>query len=345
MYIKLVSNIYFSSGPCVKYPDWNCEIFKNNKLNRTHINCNSKKFIASLLKRLKILLEVPSDFDLIFVPGSGSGAMACAFFNFFGERDVEVIDTGFFSNEWFMDLSSFNLNVKKVAHPGTDCDVVGVFVDTTSGYRYDNLKKQDGLVIIDAVSAIIVEDTPWNIVDVVAFSLQKVLGADGSIGVLAINKKAQKKLKEKKRWAVPRVFNINKWSLDGLVQGRCMSTPSMLALIELDNILNWAEINGGRSFLIQKVEDNISAVEEFMKKNDWLEFFINKEHRAKSVVCLSLKKDCSLQFVNDIALKAQEIGVFDIGNFALPAWRFWIGPTQEKVNVIEGLNRFSALFE
>lgn len=361
--------IFFASGPSRKFDDWDASMFENNPiLGRTHIYDDVKKILKSNLDDIRKILSVPDDFSLFFVPGSGSGAIFCAFLNLLDpSRKVYSYKSGFFSEEWAKDLrDQFRLDVVEIDFEDApklathaEFDKMVVMVDTTNGKRHPNYdflpdsQKVDGIAILDAVCAAFIEEIPWKKFDAVAFSIQKVIGGDGSIGILALSPKAVKRLTIPKSWPIGRLFNINRWTLAEVCAGRTMSTPSILGMIELREILDWIKKIGGFAGLSKRVDKNWEIVNEFMRKNPEFDF-LEKDaaNRGRGVVCLELAKwnenghstKEKTEMVNKIASLATKENVFDIANFANPSWRFWVGPSQSDEDIEIGLNRFANLF-
>jgi|GEM_PF-2138218 len=353
---------YFSCGPSKKYPAWNSDMFNNQWLSRTHIY-DFKGFVKEQLDSIRRILQIPSEYEIMFVPASGSGAIWCSFLNLLSPHNKTIIATaGYFSNIWKEDLlsqlkldcniieyhQSFNLEAID-----TKSDYVFVAVDTSSGIR--NLQipnNMEGLVIADAVSAVFLEDIPWHKLDAIAFSAQKILGGDGSLGMLALSPKAIERLKTEKPWPIPRMFNINRWELESVLNGQFMSTPSVLAIIELSNILKWVETNGGIKFLQERNAKNWNAMEEFLDRNRKFEYLLKEEKlRGRALACIELKEwnekntpdDQRMEQMKRVSQKATELGIYDIANFSSPSWRFWLGPMQESEDVADGLEAFGKL--
>lgn len=338
----------FSSGPTKKFPGWDTSIFNDDLISRNHLSIYSKSRIKAILDKIRNLLQIPKNYSLFFVPGSGNGAMAAAFLNFLQENnDVQVAKSGYFSNEWYKELKEeFNLDVTLVDIEKfkINTDKVVVLCDTMSGYKHENFDKikqfDDYISILDAVSGAFLEKIVWTKFDVVCFSVQKVLGGDGSIGVIAVNPRAQVRLKNKKIWPIPRLFNINKWDLNEIKNGRFMSTPSILALIELDHILNWIE-KIGMEELKNKCLENWKIIDDFVQKNnEKIDYFItDKENRSLSLVCLCLK-NYDDEIMEKISKMAANENIFDIENRIYKCWRFWVGPTIEADYLQKALDKF-----
>lgn len=360
--------IFFASGPSKKFENWDSSMFDNHcLLNRTHIY-DARDAIKANLDQMREILSVPDDYALFFTPGSGSGAIFCAFLNLLeSSRKIYVYQSGFFSSEWEKDLKNqFKLNTINVAFDDafqtvteSDADKMVVNVDTTNGKRHANYdflpeaKNVSGIAILDAVCSAFIEEIPWNKFDAVAFSVQKVLGGDGSLGVLALSKKAVARIGIEKPWPIGRLFNINRWTLEEICNGRTMSTPSILAMIELRAILDWVKNIGGFKGLQKQLDENWQIIDSFMKKNPMFTYLEkNATNRGRGVVCLELSKwneqnyshEEKMNVIKKISQMAQEENVYDIANFANASWRFWVGPTQTADDIEIGLNRFANLF-
>ena len=219
------------------------------------------------------ILGMPEGWRLGIVPGSDTGAVEMALWSMLGARPVDVLAHESFSETWATDvvkqLKLPDARVLKAEYgklPDVSAidfshDVVLAWNGTTSGVRFPNgdfiPDDREGLVFADSTSAAFAMDLPWQKLDVVTWSWQKVLGGEGGHGMLALSPRAvERLLTYKPAWPLPKVFRLTSGGklAEGIFKGETINTPSMLCVEDALDGLRWAESVGGLAGLIARSE-------------------------------------------------------------------------------------------
>ena len=357
-------NPNFSSGPCAKRPGWSHDVLANALLGRSHRAKPGKAKLAEVIERSRRLLGMPDAMLLGIVPGSDTGAVEAAMWSLLGARGVDMLAWESFGAAWVTDarkqLGLTDLRVLQADYGrlpdlnGVDGsrDVVFTWNGTTSGVCVPDgdwiPADREGLTICDATSAAFAMPLPWDKLDVVTWSWQKVLGGEAAHGMLALGPRAVERLESHTpAWPLPKLFRLTKnGAVDrAIFQGATINTPSMLCVEDALDGLRWAEKIGGLSALIARSQANFSAIEDWVGATDWVDFLAeDPATRSTTSICLKIV-DPWFQALPDegraaaakaLAVAIEEAGAgYDIGAYraAPPGLRIWGGSTVERSDI------------
>lgn len=344
------NNPNFSSGPCSKHPGYSLDELKDAPLGRSHRGEPGKAKLAEAIDATRSLLGLPAGYRVGIVPASDTGAFEMAMWSLLGPRGVDVLVWESFSKGWATDITQqLQLKDARVLEadygklPGLDQvefdkDVVFVWNGTTSGVKVPNgdwiADDRTGLTLCDATSAIFAMDLPYDKLDVITYSWQKVLGGEAAHGMLILSPRAvERLLSYDPVWPMPKIFRMKKGGglNEGIFKGSTINTPSMLAVEDYLGALRWAEAAGGLTALIDRSNANLAVWERFVTGHDWIDFLAEiPETRSNTSVCLTLRLPAE-KVKQMVKLLADEGVAYDCGAYrdAPPGLRFWCGATVE----------------
>ncbi|WP_449045448.1 phosphoserine transaminase [Paracoccus versutus] len=352
------ANPRFSSGPCAKIPNFSLDMLADAPLGRSHRAAVGKAKLAEAIDLTRDVLGVPADYRIGIVPASDTGAVEMALWSLLGARKVEMLAWESFGEGWVTDVVKqlkLDAVVRKAdygkivdfAQVDFDNDVVFTWNGTTSGVRVPNgdaiPADRAGLTICDATSAAFAMELPFDKLDVVTFSWQKVLGGEGAHGVLILSPRAVERLESHTpAWPLPKIFRMTKGGklIEGIFKGETINTPSMLCVEDYLVALKWAQSLGGRKALVARAEANAKAVRGFIAGKDWIADLAEDPATASTTsVCLKFTdpriRD-GAAFAKAVAKRLEKEGVaLDAGAYrdAPPGLRIWCGSTVETADV------------
>ena len=349
------NNPNFSSGPCTKRPGWSPSALADAALGRSHRSTSGKAKLAEVIDRSRSILGIPDDYRVGIVPASDTGAMEIAMWSMLGERGVDMLAWESFGAGWINDMTKqLKLEDVRALEAGygllpdlsaVDCDrdVVFTWNGTTSGVRVPNgdwiADDRSGLTLCDATSAVYAMELPWEKLDVVTWSWQKVLGGEAAHGMLALSPRAVERLESfVPPRPLPKIFRLTKDGklIEGLFMGATINTPSMLAVEDCLDSLKWAESVGGLQGLIARANANLSAIEGWVEKTDWVRFLAKDiATRSCTSICLELPNDTEAAPKRIAQLLDDEGVAYDIDGYrdAPPSLRIWGGATVETADI------------
>jgi phosphoserine aminotransferase len=348
------ANPNFSSGPCSKRPGYHLDNLDISTLGRSHRAAVGKAALKRSCDQTAELLGLPEGYRVGVVPASDTGAVEMALWSLLGARGVDVLAWESFGSGWLTDITKqLKLDdvrtlkaeygeLPNLSDVNFDNDVVFTWNGTTSGVKVPNGDwiddNRSGLTICDATSAVFAMELPWERLDVITYSWQKVLGGEGAHGMLILSPRAVERLENyTPPWPLPKIFRMTKGGklIEGIFRGETINTPSMLCVADYLDALDWVVSLGGVKKAIAKSEENLSVVKAFVDSNDWIDFLAQSpETVSNTSVCLTLKADAD-QVKAMVKLLGDENVAYDIGAYrdAPSGLRIWCGATVEKADL------------
>lgn len=355
---------YFSSGPCTKRPGWSVAQLQNACVGRSHRSADGKAKLAEVIEHSKQILGVPADYRLGIVPASDTGAVEMALWSLLGQRPIDILAWESFGQEWVKDvldelkLADVNLikapygSLPDLGQVDFSHDVVFLWNGTTSGVRVPNgdwiPSDRQGLTICDATSAVFAMEIPWDKIDVLTYSWQKVLGGEAQHGVIVLSPRAVERLESyQPAWPLPKIFRLTQKGklIEGVFKGDTINTPSMLCVEDAIDALNWADSVGGLPGLIRRSEANLAAIAQWVAQRDWVDFLAETpETRSCTSICLkiadpwfgNLSPEDQATCAKKLAKVLEKQGVaYDVAPYrsAPPGLRIWGGATVETADI------------
>lgn len=353
---------FFSSGPCAKRPGWSLQNLKIDSLGRSHRAKLGKARLKLAIDLTREILEVPADYRIGIVPASDTGAVEMVLWSMLGARPVDMLAWESFGEGWVTDVvKQLKLSdARVISAPYGELpdlsqvdtknrDVVFTWNGTTSGVRVPNADwiaaDREGLTICDATSAAFAQKLDFSKLDVVTFSWQKVLGGEAAHGMLILSPRAVERLESyKPAWPLPKIFRMTKGGklIEGIFEGETINTPSMLAVEDYIDALEWAQSVGGLNALVAKADANAKVIHDWVAKTPWIANLAKVPATASNTsVCLVIADpdvvakgpEAVAQVAKGITTALEKEGVaLDIGAYrdAPPGLRIWCGATVEQ---------------
>ena len=349
---------FFSSGPCSKRPGWSPNSLEGALVGRSHRSKGAKARIKEVIDRSKSILRIPEDYVCGVVPASDTGALEMALWNLLGQKGVEMLAWESFGLGWVTDVEK-QLKIDDVTTRTADYgelpdldkvdfskDVVFTWNGTTSGAKVPNgdwiTDDREGLTICDATSAVFAMDLPWSKLDVVTWSWQKVMGGEAAHGMIVLSPRAVERIESySPPWPLPKIFRLAKGGnlIKGIFEGATINTVSMICVEDALDGLLWAESIGGLDSLIDRSNKNLSAVENWVRDRDWVDFLASDPaERSNTSICLRITDPWYQSLSSEeqqtkakqlVALIENEGVAYDLGSYrdAPPGIRIWGGAT------------------
>ena len=345
----------FSAGPTRKRPGWSLDALSDAALGRSHRSALGKAKLKEVIDLTREILQVPDDFRIGIVPASDTGAVEMAMWSMLGPKPVMVAAWENFGQAWVTDadkqlpldeLTLLTADYGKLpdfsAYNGSQ-DLVFTANGTTSGVKVADYgfipDDREGVTICDATSAVYAQDLPWNKLDVVTYSWQKVMGGEAAHGMIILSPHAVARLESySPPWPLPKIFRMTKGGKinEGIFQGSTINTPSLLCAEDHLDALKWVKANGGLKGMHDRADANALTIWNWLETRGWIANLAENEvERSNTGVCLkivdprvaALPKDEQAAFAKSIVtLLGEENVAVDFGAYrtAPPGFRLWV---------------------
>ena len=352
---------FFSSGPCAKRPGWTPAALSDAALGRSHRARIGKAKLAEAIALTREVLQVPDDYRIGIVPASDTGAVEMAMWTMLGARGVDMVAWESFGEGWVTDaIKQLKLDDAQVIKADygdlpdlakldtKNRDVVFTWNGTTSGVRVPDADwiaaDRDAITICDATSAAFAQKLDWKKLDVVTFSWQKVLGGEAAHGMLILSPRAVARLESyTPDRPLPKIFRLTKGGKlnEGIFKGETINTPSMLAVEDYLDALEWARALGGLDALVARADANARVIHDWVAKTPWVANLARDPATASNTsVCLTIAdpdvlaagEEAVSKVAKGIVSTLESEGMaFDIGAYrdAPAGLRIWCGATVE----------------
>ncbi|WP_310496272.1 phosphoserine transaminase [Sandarakinorhabdus sp.] len=351
----LPARAHFSSGPCAKRPGWVASELATDSLGRSHRSKIGKARLKRAIDLTRKVLGVPDTHRIGIVPASDTGAYEMAMWSLLGARPATMVAWESFGEGWVTDaVKQLRIEADVVTAPygalpdmgalDQDRDICFTWNGTTSGVRVPNgdwiKDDRQGLNLVDATSAVFAQDIPWAKVDVLTYSWQKVLGGEGGHGVLILGPRAVERLESyTPAWPLPKIFRLTSKGklIEGIFSGETINTPSMLAVEDYIDALEWAESIGGLNALMARADANAAALSDWVARTPWVAHLAgDPATRSNTSVCLTLPGTSEDQVKAMVSLLDKEGAAYDIGAYrdAPAGLRIWCGATVDTADVV-----------
>lgn len=353
--VALPARAHFSSGPCAKRPGWSAAKLPTESLGRSHRSKIGKARLKLAIDLTREILNVPSTHRIGIVPASDTGAYEMAMWSLLGARPATMLAWESFGEGWVTDaIKQLKIDADIVTAPYGELpdlsridqsrDICFTWNGTTSGVRVPHgdwiRDDREGLNLVDATSGVFAQDIPWAKVDVLTYSWQKVLGGEGGHGVIILGPRAVERLESyTPAWPLPKIFRLTQKGklIEGIFSGETINTPSMLAVEDYIDALEWSQHIGGLPELMARADANATALNDWVARTPWIENLAKvPATRSNTSVCLTLPGTSEDQVKAMVSLLDKAGAAYDIGAYrdAPPGLRIWCGATVDTADII-----------
>lgn len=316
----------FSAGPACM-PEWVLQKAANEMLDAhnsgmsvmemSHRSCEYEDILNTCKDRLKRLMEIPEDYEVLFLQGGASLQFTMVPMNF-NEHGADLINTG----QWTKKALKEHKKLGKVNEIASSADANFTFIpkikqedltpesdylyicenNTIYGTKYKELPPHEGkLLIADLSSCILSERTDVAKYDMIFAGAQKNMGPAG-LTVVIIKKALIDKCKDE----LPSMLNYKTFYDNNSM----FNTPPTYAIYMCGLVLEWLETQIGGLEKMEKINrEKAKMLYDYIDQSKLYSNPVNKEDRSyMNIPFVTGDKELDAKFVKE----AKEAGIVNI---------------------------------
>ncbi len=312
----------FSAGPSILAPETidNCvkglQNFANTGLSVLEVSHRSKEFVAVVDETrglIKDLLNIPDNYDIIFLGGGASMQFCMVAYNLLKEK-AAYINTGTWSKKAIKEAKlfgqvdviasseedNFNNIPKSYTIPG-DADYFHITSNNTIfGTQFQEFPNSPVPMICDMSSDILSRPIEVSNFDMIYAGAQKNMGPAGVTVVII-----KKSLLENPKNGIPTMLNyqthIDKESM--------FNTPPVFPIYAMYQNLKWVKASGGVAEMERRAQNKAALLYNEIDSNPKFEGTAKKEDRSHMNACFKLVDETKNEAFMEAATQAGCSGI------------------------------------
>lgn len=234
--------------------------------------------------RLRSLLAIPDDFEILFMHGGARGQFAAIPMNFLLPKTVAgYYQTGTWSKLAAEEAKRFG-EIETFGAAGPETSTAYAYVHYTDNETIDGVEFPEppqlgrGMLVSDMTSNILTRTIDWQHYGAVYAGAQKTLGIAG-ITVAIIRKSWLVKAEENAaiKAGIPSILNYPLWAESQSLY----NTPSIFAWYVTDLVLAWAEKMGGVAYFEKEANHRAERLYEQIASSSFYQNTIDKLFRSR----------------------------------------------------------------
>lgn len=276
-----------------------------------HVHPVSKRQIAQIFQKIRLLLHVPDGYEILLVSGGARHQYEQVALNFQNSMPFRILETGLFSKKWADVLDFSGSSVGRVQfqcdaswsgfsqNVPDDCLLCMVSNETADGVMLP-LDFEHPFIINDVTSDLGFRQLDISQYAMLFAAMGKAFHASGMSIVII----------RQDMFSRCRTDLLPLQSYVSICEsGSMYSTPSMLSLDLFDSILDWMLASGGMDVLEKRLRERSKIVYGLLDKYSVYSCSIPSNYRSLGNICFQL---CSND-ISDFLMQAENRQLYGLG--------------------------------